>query len=658
MPTYKSYCWSLGTTSFRMVEFNRKIEKQLEFLRDFWANPAFSNQPWSENEPVQIAYYEFLKENGFIEGEAPRKAKDAREKTSGLVDLGLINNERRLTEAGTALLQIALTANFNTNNLLQIPADSFLYLKQLLKVHSPINSGYVRPYIILIMALNRLGELSFDEFTYLLPLAIDEAKTRDIFDSIEKIRGGNGTIDETIINILMDMPNYQEALDILLATDVTEDVITEVGMNRKSGNYDKPYFTIYQALKTVVFTRSDNASVQLFKIINKIRSKSKSKSFALWKKYLFKSASVKKIEREGFSSVNANTDIFHCVDETEFKTEFFKLLHLFKAKSTLSDYFDLNRRYFKTTDTVLFQDGKVKFDIIPNCFFKIAEESLTAIAYTSDDNLMENTSLESIVGTQITENQIFAKVEEIYGVQVRNLYDVQAFVDRERYERFNAMIDRKFTDENIISLLSAFEDRRDSDIQTMVTNNADVPTIFEYVLAIAWYKISGRQGKILDYMNLSLDADLLPVTHAAGGHEDITYKYEATEDYPAHTLLLEATLASSTNQRRMEMEPVSRHLGDYLLSHADEQAYCLFATTYLHVNVISDFRMRKNNPYYSTDGTRFVEGMKIIPLQTSEIKTIIEKGLTYGNLYHIFEAAFASTVAPNLWYGYEIENKL
>mgnify|MGYP000775140242 FL=1 len=271
---------------------------------------------------------------------------------------------------------------------------------------------------------------------------------------------------------------------------------------------------------------------------------------------------------------------------------------------------------------------------------------------------MENTSLKSIVGTQITENQIFAKVEEIYGVQVRNLYDVQAFVDRERYERFNAMIDRKFTDENIISLFSAFEDRRDSDIQAMVTNNADVPTIFEYVLAIAWYKISGRQGKILDYMNLSLDADLLPVTHAAGGHEDITYKYEATEDYPAHTLLLEATLASSTNQRRMEMEPVSRHLGDYLLSHADEQAYCLFATTYLHVNVVSDFRMRKNNPYYSTDGTRFVEGMKIIPLQTSEIKTIIEKGLTYGNLYRIFEAAFTSTVAPNLWYGYEIENKL
>lgn len=654
MPAYKSYCWSLGTTSFRMVEFNRKIERQLELLRDFWAKPAFANQQWSENESLQEQYYNHLKENDFIEGDAPRKAKDAREKTSGLVDLGLIDDERRLTEAGNALLQIALNADFNTNNLLQIPADSYIYLKQLLKVYSPIDNGYVRPYIVLIMALNRLGELSFDEFTYLLPLAINEAKTQDVFDSIESIRRGNGTIDETIIDVLMDMPNYQEALDILLKSDVTENIITEVGMNRKSRSYDKPYFKLYKALQEAIDTRSDEAAINLFDVTKSISGR----SATFWKQYLFNTSLTSKVNKEGFATVNNRAHIFNCSDETEFKTEFFKLMHLFKAKSTLSDYFDLNRRYFRTTDTILFQDDKVKFDIIPNCFFKIAEQNLTALAYIFDNNLSSNISLESIVGTQITENQIFAKIEEIYGVQVRNLYDVQAFVDRERYERFNAMVDSKFTDEKIIELMSAFEDRRDGDIQSMVTNNADVPTIFEYVLAVTWYKISGRKGKVLEYMNLSLDADLLPVTHAAGGHEDITYKYEATEDYPAHTLLLEATLASSTNQRRMEMEPVSRHLGEYLLSHTDEQAYCLFATTYLHVNVISDFRMRKSNPYYSIDGTRSVEGMKIIPLQTSEIKTIINKKLTYGNLYRRFEAAYNSTTAPNLWYHKEIVEEL
>ena len=373
---------------------------------------------------------------------------------------------------------------------------------------------------------------------------------------------------------------------------------------------------------------------------------------------MFNTSLTSKVSKEGFATINTHARIFHCSNETEFKTEFFKLMHLFKAKSTLSDYFDLNRRYFKTTDTLLFQDNKVKFDIIPNCFFQIVESNLTTLAYACDENLSANISLDEIVGIQITENQIFAKVEEIYGVQVRNLYDVQAFVDGERYERFNAMIDNKFTDENIIALMTAFEDRRDGDIQSMVTNNADIPTIFEYVLAIAWYKISGRQGKILDYMNLSLDADLLPVTHAAGGHEDITYKYEATESYPAHTLLIEATLANSTNQRRMEMEPVSRHLGDYLLSHADEHAYCLFATTYLHVNVIADFRGRKNIPYYSIDGTKHIDGMKIIPCQTKELKTIMQKQITYAQLYQIFNQAYQSNIAPNAWYQQKIIDRI
>ncbi|PWM73367.1 MAG: hypothetical protein DBX59_05240 [Bacillota bacterium] len=191
----------------------------------------------------------------------------------------------------------------------------------------------------------------------------------------------------------------------------------------------------------------------------------------------------------------------------------------------------------------------------------------------------------------------------------------------------------------------------------MLHSNADVPTIFEYVLAIAWYKISGRQGKVLEYMNLSLDADLLPITHAAGGHEDITYKYEANENYPAHTLLIEATLAGGINQRRMEMEPVSRHLGDYLLNHTEE-AYCVFATTFLHVNVVADFRGRKFMPYYSSDGTRSVNGMKIIPCNTEEIKTIIQRGITYAQLYRIFEEAHQANTAPNLWHDQEIKNKL
>ena len=89
------------------------------------------------------------------------------------------------------------------------------------------------------------------------------------------------------------------------------------------------------------------------------------------------------------------------------------------------------------------------------------------------------------------------------------------------YQRLQHLIDTEFIDDKLLSLLDCFETRNDDEIGSMVTDNADVPTIFEYVLGILWYKASERHGKILDYMKLSLDADLLPKTHAAGGEVDI-----------------------------------------------------------------------------------------------------------------------------------------
>lgn len=655
MPAYKSYCWSLGTTSFRMVEFNRKIEQQLKLLNDFWAIPQYQNQNWSANNALQIAYYEFIKAQGFIEDkDAPRKDKDAREKTSGLVDLGLINSERRLTPAGQSLLDIAQSGIFEGDNLLQIPADSFIYFKQLLKLSCPFEEGHVRPYAILAYMLAELGEISKEEFTYLLPLAINRNKMDAIINYIREIRNGNATIDEAITSVLSEMENYRIAKTMFNNAPVVDDIIIqEIGMNRKSRSYDIPYAGLYRVLDVYRSTPEDCVANQLFESVIKISGKAS----LYWKQYLFNTSLRSVVERDGTATVN-RVPLFKTTSNEEFRNEFFRLLHLFKAKSLLDDYYDLNKRYFKTSDTVLFKDATVKFDIIPNCYFSLVKDSLLDIAFTQATNLFNITNLADMgIAFDIRQEQLFEKAEELYGIQVRNLYDIQGFVDRERYARLNQMIDEKFTDEILIKLMTHFENRDDKDIQTLVTNNADIPTIFEYVLAIAWYKISGRQGKVLDYMNLSLDADLLPITHAAGGHEDITYKYEATENYPAHTLLIEATLAGGTNQRRMEMEPVSRHLGDYLLNHTEE-AYCIFATTFLHVNVVADFRGRKFMPYYSSDGTRSVNGMKIVPCNTEEIKTIIQRGITYAQLYRVFEEAHQANTAPNLWYDQEIKSKL
>lgn len=47
-------------------------------------------------------------------------------------------------------------------------------------------------------------------------------------------------------------------------------------------------------------------------------------------------------------------------------------------------------------------------------------------------------------------------------------------------------------------------------------NNALVPTIFEYILAIAWYYISDKKFQLRKSMQLTFSADNLPLLHAIG----------------------------------------------------------------------------------------------------------------------------------------------
>lgn len=50
--------------------------------------------------------------------------------------------------------------------------------------------------------------------------------------------------------------------------------------------------------------------------------------------------------------------------------------------------------------------------------------------------------------------------------------------------------------------------------------------------------------------------------------------------------------------------------------------------------------------------------MKIIPLQTSELKKIVSNRKTYNELYPLFETAFNSALLPHLWYEAVITNNM
>ena len=643
---FKSYCWAIGTTSYRTDKFNMSIELQLKLLKEFRNLPENKGRLWTGNNELQAEYYEFLKNKEFVKGDAPRPDKDAREKTSGLRDIGLLDDERNVTAAGEALIEIAQSEDFNSDNLLEIPRDSYLYFKQLLKTSNNVDGKNVRPFVIFLYVVSKVEYLTYNEFTYLLPLCVDKDTTDIVIERILSSRNSSMNYEDIILSVLMGMDNYQKALNLLQEEKVTEELICNIGINRKSAQYDKPYYVLYNILKNIVFAK-DNLALELYETTKKLTN---SKVGGAWRKYFFSSNARSVITRMGLSVLNA-VPILQANSEEIFNEEFFKIMHLFKAKATLSDYFDLNRRYFKITDIVLFEDDKVKLDILPKCYIDNIADDLLDIAFEKTDLVSENVELEHIHSClTIDTDKLYQKLGRVLGKSVTDKESARKVIRDERYARFNKLIDDRFNKDNLIILLNLFESRNDDEIRALVTDNADIPTIFEYVLGIAWCVISDRKGNVLDYMNLSLEADLLPKTHAGGGEADIVWKYEKSEWYPKHTLLIEATLADGSNQRRMEMEPVSRHLGEYCIAYPEDEAYCVFVTTHLNINVISDFRARRHMEYYNATGTDYITGMKILPIQTSELKTLLRFDVRYPQIYKMLDKAYNSSEAPREWY--------
>ena len=259
---YSSFLWKLGTTSFRTKEFNKMTEWQLRLLDEFWNKPEYSKYGWEKKYMfpeqndiywIKCRYYDWLVKNEFMEGGEPedRKFKTAREKTSGLYDMGLLNENHRLTDVGRKLLEISDEETLLKKNQLGISPDSQLYLEQLLKLSADDAGSTVRPLIVVLYLLTKLDYLSYEEFTYFMPLCVDEFSTNYIAECIEEYRKGRGSVQKIIEEFLLSRENYQRGLRRFCSNVFSKDLLLSVGMNRKSAAYDKSYVPLYEEMHAV-----------------------------------------------------------------------------------------------------------------------------------------------------------------------------------------------------------------------------------------------------------------------------------------------------------------------------------------------------------------------------------------------------------------------
>lgn len=655
---FQSYCWSLGTTSFRVNNLNFKIERQLQILKELWnENP---NVRWNGNNSIQEEYYNKMLQKNFITGEANNKPKDARQKTSGLVQIGVIDDNRHITEIGEKIIDIVEQENFKSDNIFNINKDSYLYLKQLLKLQITDNGINVKPFAVLLYFLSELGYLTKDEFTYILPLCTNREYIDIMLENIKKYRNNQKTIEDIIQNKMENMSNYKAAIDFIKGNGVNSiDEFSIIDMGRKGTKYVEPMYNFFEALYRI--SKKDFDEEALDTIINFIKEQTKknSKVAKYWKDYLRYSS---KMLTEEYLEDIKEIPLFNFKNKTEYTIEFFKVMHTAKWKATLEDYADLNKRYISLSDIVIFEDDKIELDVFPKYFFlNISKEIVNT-------EILDKDKYNNFISTDIELNKIYeclnVNVDEIiyqiqadYPDRVVNKDSIKTFIEDEKLRRFNELIDNKFNENQLVQLFTYIENNDRSAINEYVDWNSDVPTIFEYILGITWYRLSNRSGNILEYMKLSLDANLLPKTHAAGGTADIVYEYNKTNNYPEHKVLLEATLTESTSQRKNEMEPVSRHLMREIQENDNDDTYAVFVANILQEEVLSDFRSRKN--YQFRGKTSVKSGLKIISLSIRDIIKLINIKIQYSKLYKIFDEAYKDTNINDLeWYEKLVKNKI
>lgn len=144
---------------------------------------------------------------------------------------------------------------------------------------------------------------------------------------------------------MLSKTNYRMGMERFVENEYSPELLLSVGMNRKSANYDKPYVSLYQDLHSVYMDKDYSKVESLLYDLKAFQS-----SIAIkWKKLIFKSCLTTNIKKLREEALNPLPDYVLKTDKA-FRGFFFLTMHLFKAKATLEDYLDLNRRYLGLTN--------------------------------------------------------------------------------------------------------------------------------------------------------------------------------------------------------------------------------------------------------------------------------------------------------------------
>lgn len=224
----------------------------------------------------------------------------------------------------------------------------------------------------------------------------------------------------------------------------------------------------------------------------------------------------------------------------------------------------------------------------------------------------------------ISENDVHLLINDIaQEFNIKDLSKIQDIIIEKREYRYRSFIHQHFPKYDVVEILHNISTPNDELVFNRVTDNATIPTIYEYMLTIAWFYLSKNKNYHLHKcFGASLDGNKLALSHKGGGSGDIEI---FSTDYK---LLIEETLMDKSTQRRGELELVIRHSINFAIDNTPDETITIFIANELNDNVINIFRSTQFIKLNGTiDTSEMINVLNIFALTTSELMHLLENDI-------------------------------
>lgn len=562
----------------------------------------------------------------------------ARHYTSNLVRLGLSDSDRNISPVGNMFRKGGITRD-EIEKLLPLDDINLIILRQLLKFRvytkkdEKGNRNFYSPCFMAFYLLTKSNAIDKDNFRCKIQGISPYCK--ELYD-LEQLLDGSMEIHD-FIKDGTDIPECFQQHDKISRQDFNTHI-----RNRKSSSVTAIYYDFYNALYDYVENPTESTYSVLKAFFHNGNTPKLNKAFGYGQPIFKWGTSVAPYSFNQFREENISSPLL----TQDINEVFYQHYSDSKFIDSAYEYSDTTIRLLNATGVFKFGKPLIElsyseiwksifnhFSLIENIFGTATQTEYDAYESGISAYFCKEESLCEILRfDDETTKQIITEMSVALGC---DNFEIKDRLEESNRHLLEQHIETKYPIERTIELLKMFSDRNnDNQIKSIVNDSATVPTIYEYMVAIAWYYISEKSISVYDSLNLTLNADFEPEIHAAGGGGDIEV------DYDDHMVLLEATLMNPSAQKRGEWEPVLRHATNLKTEIHPKSLVTLFVADKLDFNTINIWRAVASVPLKASNSEKQTDHVIIMPFTNEELCSFLEQGVNDNSIIEAINSSY------------------